>query len=181
MIDTKHIQPVNDGIDHINVYSKAHTELGKLLSNFAHSPFEHPKYGHFESVEGFWYYRGMVGKLPEETLKSLRYKHGFKAKELGKELRKTLPAGSDEDDSDFPEDVMEAIRCKLRQNRRILNLLVETKLPFVHYYYYGKVDNAKLIFSPKYDWMIDEISRIRDVTQEFLKTKKNNSTGVKLR
>lgn len=29
----------NDGIDHINIYSKGKTELGCLLSNFAFSPF----------------------------------------------------------------------------------------------------------------------------------------------
>lgn len=47
-------EPKNDGIDHINVYSGGATELGRLLTNFAHTPFEN-EYGKFESVEGFWY------------------------------------------------------------------------------------------------------------------------------
>ena len=51
------INPDNDGIDHINTYSKGKTELGKLLTNFAHTPFVHPKYGEFQSVEGFWYFK----------------------------------------------------------------------------------------------------------------------------
>lgn len=37
--------PDNDGITHINLYSKSRTVLGRQLSNFAHSPFKHPKYG----------------------------------------------------------------------------------------------------------------------------------------
>ena len=45
-----------DGIDHINIYSKGYTKLGRLLSNFTKSEFTHPIYGHFMSVEGFWYY-----------------------------------------------------------------------------------------------------------------------------
>lgn len=32
------INPLEDGITHINVYSKGATELGRLLTNFAHTP-----------------------------------------------------------------------------------------------------------------------------------------------
>lgn len=48
------ISPDNDGILFINAASKGKTKLGKALSNFAHYPFNHPKHGHFESMEGYW-------------------------------------------------------------------------------------------------------------------------------
>ena len=44
------IDPKLDGIEHINIYSKGKTELGRLLTNFAQTPFIHPEYGRFESV-----------------------------------------------------------------------------------------------------------------------------------
>lgn len=41
--------PKTDGVDHINIYSRGRTPLGQALSNFAHTPFEHPKDGKFAS------------------------------------------------------------------------------------------------------------------------------------
>ena len=46
--------PRNDGIDHINVYSKGKTELGRMLTNFAYIPFEY-KGIKYASVEAWWY------------------------------------------------------------------------------------------------------------------------------
>ena len=34
------IDPSKDGIDHINIYSKGKTELGKYLSNFTYAPIK---------------------------------------------------------------------------------------------------------------------------------------------
>ena len=71
--------PDTDGIDHINIYSKGKTELGRLLTNFAHTPFTFPLHGAFSSVEAFWYY-AKTGFLHPQ-LKPL---YGFRAKEEGK-------------------------------------------------------------------------------------------------
>ena len=51
-------QPNEDGITHINICSKGKTELGRLLSNFAHTPFWLQGAGRFESVEGYWFWLG---------------------------------------------------------------------------------------------------------------------------
>lgn len=48
--------PVDEGVTHINIYSKAKTELGLLSTNFARTPIDHPEFGHFESLEGLWYW-----------------------------------------------------------------------------------------------------------------------------
>jgi hypothetical protein len=49
------IDSKQDGINHINIYSKGKTELGRLLTNFARTPIETP-FGHFESGEGYWFW-----------------------------------------------------------------------------------------------------------------------------
>jgi hypothetical protein len=43
----------DDGITHINIYSKGKTELGRWLSNFTYHPIE-TEDGKFDSVEGYW-------------------------------------------------------------------------------------------------------------------------------
>ena len=49
--------PDNDGIDHINVFSRCKTKLGRILSNFAYTPFVYEGIN-YKSVEGaLFHYR----------------------------------------------------------------------------------------------------------------------------
>jgi len=162
------INPKNDGIDHINIYSHGKTELGQLLSNFAHSPFTHSTYGKFNSIEGLWYWLKCKRAFGIEYIQ-LKLLYGFEAKQLGKQLFST----SEEELPNFPdelfkEDILEGIRCKLRQNKDILNLLVESTLPLTHYYTPFKGTGTTPKFLPQHQWQIDEIERIRKVSKEFL-------------
>lgn len=142
-----------DGVTHINVYSKGKTELGRLLSNFANTPFTYGDYGKFASVEAFWYY--YLTGCKHEYLKSL---HGYKAKQEGRKYaqHRVDKCGLTEE---HKEVIKEAIRCKLRQNRWIVQMMKESALPFTHYYEYG----GKRVYPTEYNWVIDEISRLRQI------------------
>src|SRR6267142_491835 len=124
----------NDGIDHINVYSKGRTRLGRLLSNFAWTPFDHPEYGYFKTVEGFWYWI-ITGK------DEFRYLPGYKCKEKGKKEINIR---------EYPnkEELKIAYKYKLQFNPEIYDLLKENKLPFEHYYVYGN----KKIKAIEWEW-----------------------------
>lgn len=154
------VSPANDGVDHINVYTKGNTALGRMLTNLYDRDFSVPGYGHFKSMEGFWYYFLTGEKYPE--FKGLR---GFEAKKLGKTKI------NDRIDKDGLTDhqkreILEAIRCKLRQNKDILVELWKSDLPFAHYYYYGTPDNAKVIELPQFNWMLDEFERLRRILKQ---------------
>lgn len=111
------MNPENDGIDHINVYSKGQTRLGRFLSNFADTPFDHPEYGRFRTVEGFWYWL-MTG------LEELRHLPGWECKELGKRAK--------------------IKRTQLEAYPRMKEMLQKNTLPLAHYYVYnGKVIEPK--------------------------------------
>jgi len=139
-----------DGISHINVYSKGRTELGRLLSNFAHTPFVHPAHGRFASVEGYWYWLS----CKNDRLKEL---YGYLAKKVGREL-----GGQDwVDGAAFRQNVRKAISCKIEQNPNISRLLAESTLPLTHYYVYGQSHNAKVINVTQGVWIIDHIESIR--------------------
>lgn len=123
--------PFQDGIDHVNIFSRSQCELGRLLSNFTKSPFVHPVYGAFQSMEGFYYYIS-TGMVCEE----LKNKYGADAKTLGRKFEKVLV-------NNFNDIMMEGLRCKLQQNPLIKSRLVNTNLPFKHYYYFGKLEPNK--------------------------------------
>jgi hypothetical protein len=131
--DVKIYKPTNDGVDHINIYSRGKTELGKLLSNFAFSIFEHPHHGKFTSVEGYWYYL-KTGCLYYQELSGL---YGFKAKAVGKKLEVV-------GHPDFDFQIELALWCKVMQNPYIKERLRESTLPFAHYYYYGNASNPAI-------------------------------------
>jgi len=120
---------MRDGIDVINCYSKGKTELGRLLTNFAHTPFILGDVS-FESVEGWWYWRNVKAV---EFLKL----YGFAAKKLGKELMAGgLPPTR--------EELKAVYMAKLEGNPKLKAMLLESVLPFDHYYDYdGKIQQTK--------------------------------------
>lgn len=140
-----------DGIDHINIYSKGATKLGRLLTNFAHTPFKYLG-EEFQSVEGFWYWY-----LTDKKHNHLKSLHGFAAKSEGKKYR------NDKNDVFLTVDdkniILEAIRCKLRQNIEIVELLKNSTLPLTHYYKFGDT----IVELPQYQWIVDELERIRSL------------------
>ena len=153
------IKPSEDGITHINVYSKGSTELGRLLSNFAYTPFRHPTYERFASVEAFWYWLSLDKKY--DQIKPL---FGYKCKQTARELIANGAVRVSIDD--FKEQIKEAITLKLQQHPGIVKLLKDTKLPLTHYYVYGKImadpDKYKIIFPKDSEWILDHIETFRD-------------------
>lgn len=117
--------PNDDGITHINIYSKGNTKLGRFLTHFARTPFQHPVYGNFESVEGLWYF--LKTGMKDNYLKSL---FGYAAKEHGKKLA-VVPL------ENFDQLINEANRIKLDTYPEIRKAIKESSIPFTHYYVFG--------------------------------------------
>lgn len=146
-------KPENDGVDHINIYSKAKTRLGRFLTNFAQTPFECED-GHFDSIEGYWYWLGVDPDEPRREL--LRKASGFQAKKLGRELR-----GKDwQDGDDFKRKIKAAIRKKLEANPDAWNALRSTDLPLDHYYVFGE-GNVKRPSRGR--WIVDFLEEMKEV------------------
>lgn len=125
------LDPREDGITHINTYSRGSTELGQELSNFAHTPFVHPRFGPFESMEGYWYWLS-TGCQHD----GLRTMWGFMAKQEGKRLTQ-VPCDN------FEELICEGIEHKVRQNPSLARRLAHSTLPLCHYYWYGRAETGK--------------------------------------
>jgi len=114
--------PEMDGVDHINIYSKGKTELGRKLSNWFPLRFTCED-GDFASIEGYWYWLGTHNV-------SLRSLSGYQAKEFGKSLPQTFKLL----EVDFRTKIKKAINIKLLALR---SEIIASTLPFAHYYVYG--------------------------------------------
>ena len=155
-IKRRDLKPENDGVNHINVYSQGKTELGRLLSNFAHTPIM-TEDGSFLSLEGYWYWLSTSHPSKEK----LRNVFGHEAKELGDFLSK----GYQTRHPRFKEKILADLRVKITTNERLKELLLENKLPLAHYYAYGN----QIVFTSGFNWFLEEIEAIQ---VELLKKQK---------
>ena len=140
-----------DGCTHINVYSKGVTELGRLLAHYTFSPFVHPYFGPFNSMEGYWYY--IKALKPDDALRTL---HGWEAKDYGKKLDHIRRPN-------FKELVVDANYHKVMQNPRLRDLMRASVLPFDHYYLYGP---GSILIRPKgFEWLVTGFEQIRTMVK----------------
>jgi predicted NAD-dependent protein-ADP-ribosyltransferase YbiA (DUF1768 family) len=140
-------------MDHINIFSKSESMLGRLLSNFAHTPFT-SRDGRFESVEGYWFWLLTPHAKDRETLRSL---YGFKAKQLGQSLSPNRALMN----LSFNHSICWALKAKCEQTPELRNLLIQSSLPFTHYYQYG---DKKI--PAGYEWLCRAWERIRQIEKE---------------
>jgi hypothetical protein len=153
------LNPDEDGVTHVNIYSQGKTEIGRFLSNFAAVPFDTVEDGSFKSVEGYWYW--LCTPETESRREELRWLSGFDAKKLGRELR----ADDWRRDAAFVKKITDAIEFKLVSNAGACDALADTgDLPLVHYYNYkGKVVEPK-----DGKWVIDWMYVLRDRVRKAL-------------
>lgn len=147
----KKYTPDKDGIDHINIYSHGKTELGRFLSNFTYTPIE-TQDGRFDSIEGYWYWLGTKDD-------NLRNMFGIYAKRYGQ----SIPTVALLPDNLFKEKITTAINIKINNNPKMEKLLKESTPPFAHYY----VFKNKVMYLPKFQWMVDHIESIRNCCHDF--------------
>lgn len=148
-----------DGIDHINVYSKGKTSLGRFLSNFAETNLDIED-GSFASIEGYWYWLVCSGCpiVESKDLESLRMVFGSDAKILGKKLRERYALNETQLDSDlnFRRKIKTAIKLKIEESQYKGEFTAST-LPLKHYYvFYGSVKEPK-----SHHWVIDYLDELR--------------------
>lgn len=154
-----------DGEDHINIYSKGKTRLGVMLSNMSEFGFTHPLYGRFPSVESFWYFNKFRSrsnwkkKKRDSVLFEFRKLSGFGAKQRARELDPEIDTNDKFGglSNHFKDEIKEALRCKVFQIPMIAGLLINSELPFRHYYVFDEND-----YEPaEYSWIPDYFEKLR--------------------
>jgi hypothetical protein len=146
--------PSEDGVTHINIYSKGKTDLGRLLSNFATLWVSHPEHGNWPSIEAFYYWYG-TGK----THDIFRELSPYEVKKYGKNLPK-VPV------DDFQDQIRLMILFKIQYYSNIREALKQTALPFTHYYTYGNGLDVKIIEKDADQWLVEWVTIVRDYLQQ---------------
>lgn len=141
--------PATDGVDHINMYSKAKTKLGKKLTNMSNLPVYIDGAGQFLSMEGYWYWLSTGCRYNE-----LMDMSGFEAKIFGRDKTRVV-------DPDFKDKIRYALWQRFEQNPTIKSMFVDSTLPFKHYYHYGDSDDT--VTYPLFDWITEEIELLRSL------------------
>jgi len=141
--------PQNDGVDHINIFSRGRTILGRWMSNWWRQRITIPGYGSFMSIEGFWSFLSTGDER-------CRHLDGFPAKKAGKPVTRPRMA-----DQEFRDLICRAIRIKVQGAPIFAGYLAESVLPLTHYYvFHDTVRDAG------HGWIVDEWERIRTELRE---------------
>lgn len=140
-----------DGVDHINIYSKGKTELGRLLTNMSDVPVTIPGIGQFRCMEAYWVYLSTGCMYPEVIRMS-----GFEAKKFGKDKNKEYT-------SLFQDKIQEALWLRFEQNKELKKQFIDSSLPLKHYYCYA--DDDRTVTFPAFDWLTNHLELLRDLYQ----------------
>lgn len=120
--------PAMDGITHINTHTKAKNPLGVILSPSYDigEPIHHPLMAHFRSVENLWHYLNTGG-----TRDNIRTMEPHVARNFA---RLTKKFSCDK----FSELTIDLTILKLQTHSDWVNQMVNSTLPFDHYFVKGR-------------------------------------------
>ena len=128
----------DDGEKWINFYSAGETELGRNLSHFTHRPFKiHNK--EFASLEGYWHWLKLKMVVKKE-MDFLQCQYGKSARSGGRFYRKELTLlekaffSKKSNNDKFWKLFKEAAIASITSDQNLVDELVNSKLPFKHYY-----------------------------------------------
>ena len=141
-----------DGVDHINISNQAKTELGQSLSQDVFIEFEHPVFGKFNTLTGFWYYISSTDRKNEcRTLNSNKLRRMFKDVKL--------PSIKN-----FRAIILEAYWLKITQHEAIQHELLNTELPLDCYFITA---NGNTRTRPKnYRWLLQGLNDMRNALKK---------------
>lgn len=137
-----------DGVDHINIFEGAVTDLGKCLSHSNQLRFQHKLYGGFSNIESFWYYI-----RTEEHDDRVRKLTGNKLKVFADEMTPRRV-------KNFMAIILDANWQRICQYPELKAAVKENTLPFECYSYLKRQDGIRQR-PPHAHWMIplfEEIS-----------------------
>jgi hypothetical protein len=146
------LDPSKDGETHINISLGGATELGRKLPHFAVTPFVHPIYGPFKSMEGFWHYAKC--EKSDDLFRTL-------SPSRSKSHAKTMNTVFREH---FIQIINEANYYRIEQTEGLKELMINSWLPFKYYYLFG---DHQLPIEPKHaQWLCAGFEEIRRLMKE---------------
>lgn len=142
-----------DGADHLNMWVRGQTALGRFLDQRTAAPFIHSELGRFCSIEAFWKY-----VLSAERCDELRNLSGRKLRGLTRKLTRA-------EVHNFRAIIMDANWQKLQQYAHWGYVLRDCALPLDCYYVYKREDGVR-IRPDCGPWLIRGFNEIRTALRD---------------
>lgn len=146
-----------DGVNHINIWERASTELGLALSHKIDIKFDHPDFGRFKSVEGFWHW--LRDKNHDDRH---RQSHGMSAKRMAQnsEVIPFVP--------NFKFNIMMANWVKVKSYPYLVEAMIDSELPFEMYFENRNRDSGKTLYVRPASafWLVPGFEEIRAALKE---------------
>lgn len=144
---------IKDGVDHINIWDAAETELGKLLCNNSPLSFVHNVLGKFYSIESFWHYIQSV-----EQDDSIRTMYGPALKNFSRRSQSRQV-------KNFRAVIIDAAYQRIVQYPALAQAVAESSLKFDCYYVDRNASGLR-VRPPFFKWLIKGFDEIRLALQE---------------
>lgn len=141
-----------DGVDHINISNQAKTDLGQSLSQDVFIEFEHPVFGKFNTVTGFWYYISSSDRNNE-----CRALNSNKLRRMFNDVK--LPSIKN-----FRAIILEAYWLKIKQHEAIQHELLKTELPLDCHFI--KTDGTTRTRPKNYRWLLQGLNDMRNALKK---------------
>lgn len=143
-----------DGVNHINMSDEGQTELGRMLAHTSRLPFTHSHYGHFNTMNNFWYYIRSVER--DDRLRSF----------YGKRLKTFLKTNTTHCRiPNFRVIIMDANWQRVQQHPLLATALKDSGLPLDCWYRYRRENGLRL--RPNFAfWLIAGFEEIRKALKE---------------
>ncbi len=144
------LDPKNDGITHINIYTKGKTDIGRVMTNMYHEDIEIDGIT-FPSIETYWHWLGVKSEY-KDKIKNLS---GFLAQKQGRIYKKEYGRDTSLSEEEFNKKIYDAIVLKGKKHLDLFKSLDKNNTLFVHYYdIYGnivdKTDKSKPLIDACY-------------------------------
>lgn len=172
--------PKDDGVTHINVYSKARTGIGLKLSNFYSSPtgiYYRTPHGPFKTLEGYYHYLRILDminlcnlnttvELLCPDIQQLKDADGAVAIKVGRRIKNSVFSTYNhrpkEPTHEFTVFFTIALINKLGTDNIGVELgeVIAKGLPLTHYYHYPA--NDSVVVPPSGRWLTDLLKTIGD-------------------
>lgn len=142
-----------DGIDHINIWYAAETELGKVLSHSYKLEFHHSIFGKFKNIETFWSY--VKSKERDDQIRSLT---GKPLKQFVHDRLTICQVPN------FRAIIMDAHWQRIKSSQPLMEEIRESTLRFDCYYIHAE---SKIRTRPDmYKWICLGFEEIRKAIKE---------------
>ncbi len=155
-----------DGEDHINFWDQGKTRLGRALCHTTGLPINHPIFGRFKTMTGFWNFilspskddelRTLTGRPLHSLVNRLTTRHN--SRNSGKDKGEYYHVRN------FRAIILDTYYIRVMASPEIRQLLAECDLEFDSYYI--QADNGLRMRHRNFKWFIPMLNELRSAIQE---------------